>query len=70
MSSVCSSKGSRVSNSPVTHKPWFLTCFDGEVLPWKDGARLKLRNGESAGRVRAISVLNEADGTVTVSQTK
>ena len=56
-----------LASKQVTRKPWFLTSNDGEVFAWKDGVRLKLRNGQSAGRVRAIAVLCDKEKTVTVS---
>ena len=66
MSSTISSTTSRHN---VTFKPWFLTYnnVDGDLFAWKDGARLKLKDGQSAGRVRAVSVISAEDKTVTVS---
>lgn len=65
MSSVRSSSSKQVSS-----KPWFLTfnSAEGDVFAWKDGARLKLKNGQSAGRVKAVCVLSAEDRTVTVSE--
>lgn len=65
MSSIRSS-----SSKQVTTKPWFLTfnSAEGDVFAWKDGARLKLKNGQSAGRVKTVCVLSAEDGTVTVSE--
>ena len=56
--------------SNASSKPWFLT-FDPEtndVLIWKSGMRLKLKDGSSSGRVTAISVLSGLEKTITVSR--
>ena len=57
------------SSTSPTDKPWFITWNheSKEVLVWKYGVRLKLRDGSSSGRVTEVSVLNSADKTVTVS---
>lgn len=67
MSTTSLKSSAHRSSNQVSFKPWFLTCVDEDVFGWKDGARLKLKNGQSAGRVKAISVLNANDNTVTVS---
>ena len=53
----------------VTLKSWFLTLNEdgGDVFVWKEGGRLKLRNGQSAGRVRAVSVLCAEEKSITVN---
>ena len=65
MSSV-SSRSSHHGSKEVTFKPWFLTCVESDVFGWKDGARLKLKDGQLAGHIGAISVLTSEDKTVTV----
>ena len=69
MSSTRTASSSNVKGKTVTTKSWFLTLNEdgGDVFIWIEGARLKLRNGQSAGRVRAISVLNAEEKSVTVS---
>lgn len=57
------------SRPQVSSKSWPLT-FNSEsrdVLVWKNGARLKLKDGLTAGRVRSIAVSNDTKGIVTVS---
>lgn len=53
----------------VSSKSWDLTYNPEhkEMLIWKDGMRLKLKDGNSSGRVTAISIINLQAGTVTVS---
>lgn len=65
--SATSSRSSYRSSKSVTGKPWFLTCVNGDVFGWKDGARLKLKSGESAGRVKSIVVLSADDALISVS---
>ena len=67
MSTTSSKSSVYGSSKQVSFKPWFLTCVEGDVFGWKEGARLKLKNGQSAGCVKAISVLSTNDKTVTVS---
>ena len=67
--SATSSRSSARSSKSITEKPWFLTCIDGDVFAWKDDARLKLKNGQSAGRVMSVSVLNVDEGLVSVGET-
>lgn len=57
---------SSCNSKSITSKPWFLTCVDGDVFGWKDGARLKLKHGQSAGRVKSVSVLSADEGLVSV----
>jgi len=57
MTSVSSSTTAMVTASS---KPWFLT-FDPQskdVLIWKNGLRLKLRDGTTSGRITGVSVLS------------
>ena len=66
MTSVSSSAAAAVS---PTAKPWFLT-FNPEskdVLIWKNGVRLKMKDGSASGQVTAVSVLSESEKTVSVS---
>lgn len=67
MTSVASTSGS--SKTSVTTKPWFVTYNeeDKDVLIWKQGERLKLQNGSSAGRVLRIVVADKAARVVKVS---
>lgn len=62
------SRNSSTSNYSMTvsTKPWFLTYIEAEsdVFVWKDGVRMKLRNGDSAGTVVSVS---PADGIRTGS---
>lgn len=53
----------------MSASPWFLTIEPSskDVLIWKNGVRLKLRDQESAGKVTHAKAM--ADGTVTVSVT-
>ena len=53
----------------ATSKPWFLTFNPGskDVLVWKNGLRMKLRDGSSSGPATAVSILSEREKTVTVS---
>ena len=57
------------SSVTISSKSWSLTYNPEckEMLIWKNGTRLKLKDGNSSGRVTAISILNMQDGTVTVS---
>jgi hypothetical protein len=55
-----------VKGVSISSKSWSLT-YNPEMLVWKNGIRLKLKDGNSSGRVTAISILNMQDGTVTVS---
>lgn len=64
MTSMNSSTLSGSKACVVSSKPWFLTdavTDSGEhiVFVWKDGVRLKRRNGESAGEVKSVSVIDE-----------
>ena len=67
-----SSRSTRTADSSkaatVTSKSWFLTLNEdgGDVFVWKEGTRLKLKNGQSAGRVRAVFVLSAEEKSVTV----
>lgn len=63
-----SSSGATPAPAPTT-KPWFLTFNPGskDILVWKNGARLKLRDGSTSGQVTAVSVLSVPEKTVTVS---
>ena len=60
---------SSFSNVSISSKSWNLTYNPEhkEMLIWKNGIRLKLRDGNSSGKVTAISVLDEQDRTVSVS---
>ena len=52
-----------------TAKPWILT-FKPEskdVLIWKNGMRIKMKDGNASGQVNAVSVLSELKETMTVS---
>lgn len=51
----------------VSSKQWFLTFNEGDLLIWKNGLRLKLKNGCSAGPVKEVEVHNELDKLLTVS---
>ena len=53
----------------VSSKPWSLTFSSEykEILIWRNGARLKVKDGNSSGGVTGISILNKQDGIVTVS---
>ena len=68
MSSASSKSRASASLKSVTHKPWFLTCCNGEVFAWKNGARLKLRSGQSAGCVNSVAVLSARERTISVSE--
>lgn len=66
MTSVSSSTTATMTASS---KPWFLT-FDPQskdVLIWKNGLRLKLRDGTTSGRITGVSVLSTVENTVMVS---
>ena len=65
---MSASGGGSSSAKSVTSKPWFFTYHGDDIFTWKGGARLHLKNGRSAGRVRGISVLNREEKTVTVSK--
>ena len=66
MSTSCASSAIA---SHVSTKPWFLTFSEEtrDVFVWKNGMRLQLHEGESAGGVRSVSVRNVKDRTITVS---
>lgn len=51
-------------------KPWLLTynMEVKEVFIWKNGVRMKLKDGTSSGPVTSVSVLDTAERTITVSQ--
>lgn len=69
MSSTSIASTSIASATQVSSKPWFLT-FNAEtrdLFIWKNGIRLKLKEGESAGGVRSASVLSIENKTITVS---
>lgn len=57
------------SVSSVSSKPWFLTYIEefNEVFLWKNGSRMKLKDGSSSGPVTDVSVLDVLANTVTVS---
>lgn len=55
----------------VSSKPWHLTYVNlddlNEILIWKNGCRLKLKDGTSSGPVTAVTFQNKMDKVVTVS---
>lgn len=53
----------------VSSKHWFLTFYEEhkELLIWKNGIRLKLKNGTSGGPVEKVKVTDEVENTITVS---
>jgi len=59
-----SSQGSAVSS-----KPWYLTFNEEykELLIWKSGIRLKLKNGCTGGPVKSVAVRDDRRRIVTVS---
>ena len=63
MNSSASQDGQSVSS-----KQWFLTYSEEQqqVLIWRNGMRLKLKNGSSGGPVQGVEG-NEADQSLTVS---
>ena len=66
MSFVSQNSSTSSTSMTVSSKPWFLTynVDDSDVFVWRDGVRMKLRNGDSAGTVVSVSV---SDGILTVS---
>ena len=66
---MSTSHTSSASTSYVSTKPWFLTFSEEtrDVFVWKSGIRLQLKEGESAGGVRSVSVRSIKDRTITVS---
>lgn len=65
MASLPSSHGG--SSTKATKKPWFVTFNAPDVLIWKQGLRLKLQGGMTAGRVVSVSVLDDMEKSVQVS---
>ena len=64
-----SNEGSLMELTTASSKPWHLTYASEfkEVFIWKNGLRMKLKDGTSSGPVTSVSVLDAVDGTVTVS---
>ena len=61
--------GASSSHLHASSKSWSLTLNpeSKDVFVWKSGARLKLKDGQSAGRVREANVLDSKETIVTVS---
>ncbi len=55
----------------VSSKPWHLTYVDldglKEIFIWKNGCRMKLKDGKSSGPVTSVTFRNKVDKVVTVS---
>ena len=55
----------------ISSKKWFLTFNDHEeyqeLFIWKNGLRLKLKNGSSSGPVEKVKVHDEQEKSLTVS---
>ena len=66
MSFVSQNSSTANTSGTVSSKPWFLTynADESDVFVWKDGARMKLKNGDSAGSVVSVSA---SDGILIVS---
>lgn len=69
MTSATRSESSFSEPSTASSKPWHLTYNSEfkEVFIWKNGTRMKLKDGNSGGPVTSLSVLDAVDRTVTVS---
>lgn len=66
---MATSEGS-FCEATASSKPWHLTYSSEfkEVFIWKNGMRMKLKDGTSGGPVTSVSVLDAADRTITVSK--
>ena len=55
----------------ISSKPWHLTHVNlddlSEIFIWKNGCRMKLKDGTSSGPVTAVTFRNNVDKVVTVS---
>ena len=69
MSYSVSSEGSVSESINASSKPWHLTynLEFKELFIWKNGIRMKLKDGNSGGPVTSVSILSIVDKTVTVS---
>ena len=59
-------KMASICQKDISSKTWFLT-FNEELLIWKNGHRLKLKDGSSSGPVEEVEVDNEAEKILSVS---
>lgn len=66
---MASNHSSVLEGTTISSKPWFLTFNEeyNELLIWKSGTRLKLKDGSTCGQVRSSAILDEANRILVVS---
>lgn len=70
MAGNSSNSSSSFNSGQVSSKPWFLT-YDKDnkdIFLWRNGSRLKLNGNQSAGSVSDVSVADESERVLMVSQ--